>query len=260
MAQPEKRENSVLFSLRELRQIEENRVQEEEHAVRSAEEQRRAAAEAAERARREAEEAKIREERDAALAIEQARENAEREARMRVESAEAAERQRQQAALEQQRLQQEMELRRAEIAKKRPTWMLAVTGLASVGVIIAIVLTIRALTGEDTAKQEAEAAEKRAKEAEKLAQEAQERVERLQRDLEDMDKKVGVAVDSVVAAQNDADRASAKAKLEALRKEKAAMEQRIAEAKAAAALAKRKQGATVSEQCRNNPLAKGCGI
>ena len=27
-----------------------------------------------------------------------------------------------------QRLQQEMELRRAEIAKKRPTWMLAVTG------------------------------------------------------------------------------------------------------------------------------------
>ena len=40
MAQGEKRENSVLFSLRELRQIEENRVQEEENAVRSAEEAR----------------------------------------------------------------------------------------------------------------------------------------------------------------------------------------------------------------------------
>ena len=33
MGQTEKRENSVLFSLRELRQIEENRVKEEEHAV-----------------------------------------------------------------------------------------------------------------------------------------------------------------------------------------------------------------------------------
>ena len=45
MAQSEKRENSVLFSLRELRQIEESRVQEEEHAVRSAEEERRLTAE-----------------------------------------------------------------------------------------------------------------------------------------------------------------------------------------------------------------------
>jgi len=44
MAQPEKRENSVLFSLRELRQIEESRVQEEEHAVRTAEQARIAAA------------------------------------------------------------------------------------------------------------------------------------------------------------------------------------------------------------------------
>ena len=52
---------------------------------------------------------------------------------MRVESAEAAERARQQAALEQSRMQQEMDLRRAEVAKKRPTWMLVVTGLALQG-------------------------------------------------------------------------------------------------------------------------------
>src|SRR6187549_3033410 len=149
MAQPEKRENSVLFSLRELRQIEENRVQEEEHAVRSAEETRRAAAEAAERARHEAEQAKIREERDAALAIETARENAEREARMRVESAEATERQRQQAALEQQRLQQEMELRRAEIAKKRPTWMLAVTALALVAAVGLVFFAIQRMRASE---------------------------------------------------------------------------------------------------------------
>ena len=128
--QPEKRENSVLFSLRELRQIEENRVQEEEHAVRTAEETRARAYEEAEQRRRAEEDAKVRAERDAQLQIEQAREGAEREVRMRVESAEATERQRQQAALEQSRLQQEMEIRREEVSKKRPTWMLAVTGLA----------------------------------------------------------------------------------------------------------------------------------
>ena len=67
--------------------------------------------------------------------IEQARVDAEREARMRVEAAEAAERMRLQAAIEQQRMQEENELRRAEIAKKRPTWMLAVTGFALVATL-----------------------------------------------------------------------------------------------------------------------------
>jgi len=134
----------------------------------------------------------------------------------------------------------------------------AVTAIASIGVIVAIVLTIKALGGEDSANKDKEVAERRAKEAEKLAQEAQDKVERLQKDLQDMDKKVGMAVDSVVAAQNDADRASAKANLEKLRREKADMEVRIQAAKDAAALAKRKQGAQVSAECQNNPLAKGC--
>src|SRR5678816_2078702 len=174
MAQSEKRENSVLFSLRELRQIEENRVQEEEAAVRSAEQARAAAHEAAERQRRDQEEAKVKAERDAQLAIETARENAEREARMRVESAEATERQRQQAALEQQRLQQEMELRRAEIAKKRPTWMLAVTGIALVGVVLAIVLIVKFQSATDASKEKEEIAIKEAEEAKKAAKEAQE--------------------------------------------------------------------------------------
>src|SRR5215467_5692495 len=116
MAQPEKRENSVLFSLRELRQIEESRVQEEEHAVRSAEEARVMAQQEADRKRREEEEARIRAERDHLRSIEEAKVAAEREARLRVESAEAGERARQQAALDQSRLQQEMELRRAEVA------------------------------------------------------------------------------------------------------------------------------------------------
>jgi colicin import membrane protein len=259
MAQPEKRENSVLFSLRELRQIEENRVQEEEHAVRSAEQARATAAQEADRRRREAEEAKARAERDEILRIEQARENAEREARMRVESAEAAERQRAQAALEQQRLQQEMELRRAEVAKKRPTWMLAVTGLAIVGTIAAGILTVhlvRSSAADRAAKEQAEHVRDQAVEE---AKEAQEKVEKLSNDLADLDKKVSTAVDGVMAAQNDADRKAASANLEKLRQQKIEMEQRIQAAKSAAAKAERAKGVHLSKECLENPLAKGCG-
>lgn len=258
MAQPEKRENSVLFSLRELRQIEENRVQEEEQAVRSAEQARLHAQQQEERRRRDEEEAKVNAERAAALAIEQARENAEREVRMRVESTEAAERARQQAALEQQRLQQEMELRRAEVAKKRPTWMLAVTFTAIIGVIVAIVLIINAKSSEEKANEEKTQAQIDKDKAIKAAEEAQKKVDELTRDLADQDRKVQVAVDDVVKAQSDADRATAKANLDRLRQEKADYERRLAEARAAAERAKRLKGATINEECKNNPLAKGC--
>lgn len=258
MAQGEKRENSVLFSLRELRQIEENRVQEETEAVRTAEQQRSAAREAAERSVREAEEARIRAERDAQLQIETARENAEREARMRVESAEAGERQRQQAALEQQRLQQEMELRRAEVAKKRPTWMLAVMGFAIVAAIGMIFFAIRSRAESAEAEKKKEQAELIAKQAVKDAEEAQAAVEKLAADLADLDKKLNTAVDNVVSAQNDADRANATAKLKQLQKDKYEMEQRIAEAKALAAKKERQKGVKISAECKANPLAKAC--
>jgi len=258
MAQGEKRENSVLFSLRELRQIEESRVQEEENAVRSAEEERRRAKEDAERRAREAEEAKIREERDHQRSIEEARLAAEREARMRVEAAEAAERQRHQAALDQQRLQQEMELRRAEVAKKRPTWMLVVTGfalVAAIGLIFFAIQKMNQSSEDNKAKAEAEAiAEKAAKDA----KEAQEKVAKLSNDLIDLGHRVDQATDALAAAQNDADRSAARAKLDQLRKERAEMEQHIADAKAAAAKAERARGVHVSKECLDNPLAKGC--
>ena len=177
---------------------------------------------------------------------------------MRVESAEAAERQRQQAALEQQRLQHEMELRRAEVAKKRPTWMLVVTGIALVMAVGLVFFAIQRMReSEESKKKELEAQVQR-DEAVKSAQEAQEKVERLAADLADLDKKLGAAVDNVVAAQSEADRANAKAKLEQLRKEKAEMEGRIAQAKAAAARAERLKGAKISKECQENPLAKGC--
>ncbi|HEY5927364.1 MAG TPA: hypothetical protein VIV11_37025, partial [Kofleriaceae bacterium] len=128
-------ESSIITSLSELRAIEQQRIADERAAI-----ERERAAEietkrAAEQAIRDAEERRLREEREAIMRIEQARLDAEREARMRVEAAEAAERARFTAALEQQRMQEEHELRRAEIAQKRPTWMLVVTGMALVATI-----------------------------------------------------------------------------------------------------------------------------
>jgi hypothetical protein len=76
-------------------------------------------------------------------------------------------------------------------------------------------------------------ANQRAVEAIKAAQEALELVAKLERDLEELDKKVATAIDTVVAAQNDADRAAAKARLVELQKQKYEMERRIEAAKQA---------------------------
>jgi hypothetical protein len=170
-----------------------------------------------------------------------ARENAEREARMPVEYAEAMERQRVQATLEQQRLQHEMDLRRAEIAKKRPTWMLAVTGFALVAAVGLIFFAVQRKHESDEANAAKERAEERAEDVtKKVVQEskdAQAKVEKLSSDFTDLDKKVNAAVYAVATAQNDADRTAARATLDKLRKEKFEMEQRIQAARAAAAKA-----------------------
>jgi len=105
---------------------------------------------------------------------------------------------------------------------------------------------------------ELEKAKSEAVEARKDADAGMERVERLARALEDLDTKVTEAVDAVVAARNDADRANAKAKLEQLRREKAEMDRRIQDAKARAPRSRRMYGQPVSKECQENPLAKGC--
>jgi colicin import membrane protein len=258
MAQPEKRESSVLFSLRELRQIEESRVKEEEHAVRSAEEARAAAAQEAERRRRDAEDAKVRAERDDLLRIETARENAEREARMRVESAEAMERQRNQAAIEQQRLQHEMELRRAEVAKKRPTWMLVVTGFALVAAVALVIFAVQRKHESEQAAIAQRQAEDIAQKAVEDAKAAQDRVDQLDREFRDLDKRLGDAQSAFNTARTEADRNAAQAKLDELHRQKLEMEQRIQAAKDAAVKAERKKGVHLSKECLENPLAKGC--
>ena len=121
----ENRDDSVLFSLRELRDIERGRVRSEQERRRQAQE---------------AERRRIEEERQRALAERQRREQEERlrldeqerlrrEEELRLQAAEQHARIAALAAIEQQRLENEMELRRQEISKKRPTWLLAVVGV-----------------------------------------------------------------------------------------------------------------------------------
>lgn len=247
-----------MTSLAELRAIEQERVAAERAAVvAEADARRRAIEEAEAKAKAEAE-AKVAAERAEAIRIAKEREDAERAARMHVEAAEAAERARLQAALEQERMVQEIELRRAEVAKKRPTWMVAVT--------IGAVLAAGALTWfgferyrESQQAQVAEAEAKRAKAAaEKDAEESRAAMEQMERDLAALDKKVAAGINQVVAATTAAERQAAKENLERLRREQAELQARRDAAKRAEDLRKRREIIIISDECKKNSLAKGC--
>ena len=124
----EKKESSVLFSLRELREIEEERIQEEHTAKKRAEEDRIRAQQEAERRAREEEEGRRRAAEQAERAAREAVENREREERLRVEEAERRARVEAQAHLDQQRMHKELEIRAIEAQKSKPTWLIAVAG------------------------------------------------------------------------------------------------------------------------------------
>jgi hypothetical protein len=222
------REASVMTSLHELRAIEQQRIVDERTAF---ERQRAAEAEAvrvAEQARIDAAAARERAEREERLRIEQARADAEREARMRIETTEAAERARLAAQLEQERLQQELELRRAEVAKKRPTWMVAVTTIALVaGAALAIFAVDRMHEAEvaQTAKARADADKAQAR---KEAADAVAKVDAMQRDLDELEGKVGQAQHALDVAQTEIERRHAQELLDAAKR-------RVADARARAA-------------------------
>lgn len=247
-----------MTSLAELRAIEQERVAAERAAVVAEADARRRAIEDAEARIKAEAEAKVAAERAEAIRIAKEREDAERAARMQVEAVEAAERARLQAALEQERMAQEIDLRKAEVAKKRPTWMVAVT--------IGAVLAAGALTwfGFDRYRQaqEAQVSEEAAKReklvAEKEAEEARQQLEQLQGELADLDKKVGHAIDQVVAATTAAERDAARKNLERLRKQEAELQAKRDAAAAALAKKKRNEVIKISDECQKNALAKGC--
>ena len=90
------------------------------------------------------------------------------------------------------------------------------------------------------------------------ADEAKRKLDDLMRELEEFDRKVGVAVTAIDDALTDADRAAAKSRLQQALKEYEELKERVVEARARFARAKRLSGANFSKECMENPLARGC--
>src|SRR5262249_30621445 len=168
----DKRENSVLFSLRELRQIEDDRVKSEEQAIRQREEDERARVVAEQRRIREEEEQRRLEIERAERARIDAEEARRHEAAVRLEEGERKARVEAQARLEEQRLKLEIEARAREASTRKAKILVASTAIA---VVIAItgVFAYRAL-------KEREAAAAAAEKQRKINEEIQTRINDLQ--------------------------------------------------------------------------------
>lgn len=227
-------ENSLLMSLNELRDIEKQRVADE----RAAEERKRQAAidaaRAAEQAKLDAEEARKRAEREEIMRIQLAQVELERQARMRLEAAEAAERARLQAELDAQRAAAEIELRREEVARKRPTWMLVVTGVAFVAAVGLGIFAYGRARDTARAEERTRAAQLQQEQAKRDAEESQRGLDKLQADsdarkqrMDELEKQLQGKIDAAKAAEiqkklekEHADQVAADKRAEELRKKK----------------------------------------
>lgn len=249
-------DGSVMTSLAELRMLQEQRVANERSARSALEAATRAANERAARELACAEAQQVADDRARVLAIEQARATVERQARMRAIAVEAAERARHAALLDEQRLAQEMELRRVEALRTRPTWMVAVTATAILAAAALTVFAVHSIHSE----REAKAVSARAmQEKDKAKQESAEHyraLAALDTRSKEMDEQLLAANRSLTTNETTAAALAAQrtkiAKLEAAKKALDA-----AHAVAAAKWAKdRADGANMSEDCLHNVISK----
>jgi hypothetical protein len=254
MAVARQNEHSVLSSLSELRAIEEQRVADERAAALAAELARQQAIEAEARARDEAAAKKVREAHEAQLAIENARVAAEREARMKIEAAEAQERNRQQAMLAEQRLAQEMELRREEVAKKRPTWMVVTTAIAMIAAFVLVYDAIDRTRAQEQAETERRMAVEKQKEMKKQLEELQANVAGIERDLSALDATTDKLVKRLAEANNQAEREAIAKEIAKNNEEKRKLRERQRKADQLKRELERKGGVHMDEKCQNNAL------
>jgi hypothetical protein len=249
-------EGSLMSSLEELKAIEQQRLADERNAIARAEELRKQAIVDAERKAREELEAKARAEHEAKLAIERARADAERELRLRVEAAEQAERARQMMVLEQERTAQEMELRRAEVKQKRPTWMVAVTALALVLACVLVVFTVKAVAASVESDKQTEGANKIAEQKRLEVEAMRKELDKIEANLASLDAKVTVALDNVEKARNKAELMAAANELKRLQKEKFDEQVRLNKIRLDQWNKDRVKPVTVDDECARNPLCK----
>ncbi len=132
----EKKESSVLFSLRELRNLEDDRVKSEADAAAAREAAEKQAKADAERSAREAEEAKLRAEQERVRAEQERKDALEREERIRVQETERKAQIEAQMQLEQQRLHHEHEQKLAAAPKRSHKVLYAIVASMVVLVIV----------------------------------------------------------------------------------------------------------------------------
>lgn len=132
----EKKESSVLFSLRELRQLEDDRVTKEQQDLSARLAAEKQAKLDAERRAREEEEAKLRAEQERVRAEQERREALEREERIRVQETERKAQVEAQMQLEQQRLHHEHEQKLAAAPKRSHKVLYAIVASMVVLVIV----------------------------------------------------------------------------------------------------------------------------
>lgn len=168
-------ENSVLFSLKELRRLEEERVEGERAAVRAREEAERRAREDAERRAREEQERLVREEHDRVRRAEEERMRLEREERLRVEEAERRARVEGEMRLQEERMRLELQARKQA---KSP-----------VGPIIGVAVVLLAVGGGVVWKLKQDAEAEKAAERTRIAQQAEEERRKLEREAAERERK-----------------------------------------------------------------------
>ncbi len=195
----ERRENSVLFSLRELRNIEDERVKGEEEADRARmDAERRAKEEAIQRAKDE-EERKIREAEDRARREREERERHEREGQLRLQESERRAQIEAGAKLEQARIEAEAKARIE--AKKFPVG-------AVVGGVLGLLVVLGGLGGYyfhmqnvEHAQQQAELQARADAERKKIQAEAAAQAASLKKELDDLQGQLDKASDDATRAQ-----------------------------------------------------------
>jgi hypothetical protein len=177
----ERRENSVLFSLKELRRIEDDRVKKEQDETKARADAERAAKEAAERAARAAEEEQRRQEEDRLRAIEDAKEARTREDQLRLQEAERRARVEGEMRLHEERMRLEVQAK-AQVTSP----VKAVVGVAAVLVLVAGILGYR-MYANHQAELAAERAERaRIEQEAKMAQiELQKRIDGITKEMND---------------------------------------------------------------------------
>ena len=254
----ERQENSIVQTLSELREIERQRIADEIAALQREEAARLAAREAAERRAREEAEARARAEREAQLAAEKARLEAEREERRRIDAAAAAELARQQVALDQTRMERELELRREQVARTRPTWMVAVTALslAAAGALLWLALSSRAVAEE--ANDRARLALLDRDQARNEAREAVEGLAAMKRELDQNARTIQSALEELRRAKTQADRDALDARLRREAENARQLEERRRADEEKRRQEARKRPIVIPEQCKQNSFAPGC--